>query len=189
MGYISALPGTGRPIPRFVLRGSRRRGIALAPRVSTHPHAFLSRRDNVSRDSACGPSWLLSAGAVVVIAAAVAIWMLAFGGHSNLQSESVAPEAAHASNSLVGGESASVIGHPHLVNGDSSGTHPEAFASAVLPNSPSSVLVGLGMALAVAAVAAWLAPRVVLAGRGPPSAPATALTGQDLLTRLGLSRR
>ncbi|WP_460691925.1 putative copper homeostasis (lipo)protein LpqS [Mycobacterium intracellulare] len=64
-----------------------------------------------------------------------------------------------------------------------------SFASAVLPNSPSSVLVGLGMALAVAAVAAWLAPRVVLAGRGPPSAPATALTGQDLLTRLGLSRR
>lgn len=49
------------------------------------------------------------------------------------------------------------VGPAHLVDGDSSTTHPDVLAAAVLPNSPSSALVALSGVLAVAAVAAfWL---------------------------------
>lgn len=127
--------------------------------------------------------------AVAAVVTVLVMWALAFGGHSDLRSESVGSQPAPASTSLVGGEFANIIGHPHLVDGDSSGTHPEAFASAVLPSSPSSAVAALGVVVAVVAVAALLAARVVLAGRGPPSAPAAALSGHDLLTRFCLSRR
>lgn len=135
-----------------------------------------------------GPRWR-SVAALAAIGTAVAMWVLVIGGHSHLRSESLASQAAHASNSLVRSESASVIGHPHIVNGGSWGTHPETLASAVLPNSPSSALAALGVVLAVAGVAGWLAPRVALAGRGPPGGFLVVVAGHDLLTRLGLSRR
>ncbi len=135
-------------------------------------------------------AWARSAVAVAVVAAAVVMWTLVFGGHVELRSESSAPHPAHTFvTSLGGGEYTINVDHPHLVDGDSLGAHPEAFAAAVLPNSSSTALAALGFVVAVVAVAALLAHRVVLAGRGPPRGLAPALTGQDLLTRFCLSRR
>lgn len=127
--------------------------------------------------------------AMAVGVAAVALWVLVTGGHSDLRSASAASHRAHALVTSLGSEFSVSAGHGHLVSSDSSGAHPEAFAAAVLPNSPATAVVGLGVVVAVAAAVGLCWERVMLAGRGPPVAPATALTGQDLLTRLCLSRR
>ncbi|WP_460691896.1 putative copper homeostasis (lipo)protein LpqS [Mycobacterium intracellulare] len=134
------------------------------------------------------PRWRCVA-ALAAIGTAAAMWVLVSGGHSHLRLESLASHPAHALASSLGSEFTVSAVHPHLSSGSPTGHHHEAFAIGVLPDSPAAAVAALGVVLAVAGVAVWLAPRVVLAGRGPPSAPATALTGQDLLTRLGLSRR
>jgi len=124
-----------------------------------------------------------------VVAIATVVAVLAILGHAALlRSES---PAAHLPDPVATSQSGDVsvnLDHAHLVDGWST-AHPEVLAAAVLPNPVSSAVVGLGVVVVVAAAASWLAPRVVLAGRGPPSSPATTLSGQDLLTRLGLSRR
>ncbi|WP_156751346.1 hypothetical protein [Mycobacterium sp. 1245111.1] len=48
---------------------------------------------------------------------------------------------------------------------------------------------GLDLVVVLGVAAGVWAPRVVPAGRGPPTAPRTVLAGRDLLTRLGISRR
>ncbi|WP_083212156.1 hypothetical protein [Mycobacterium intracellulare] len=126
---------------------------------------------------------------MAVITTAVAMWVLVIGGDCVPRPESLASDSSHTVTTPVGGEFTIILDHPHLVDGDSWGIHPEAFAAGVLPNSSSAALAALGVVVAVVAVTAWLAQHLVLAGRGPPRGLATALTGQDLLTRFCLSRR
>ncbi|MBI2702290.1 MAG: hypothetical protein HYX31_24755, partial [Mycobacterium sp.] len=83
----------------------------------------------------------------------------------------------------LGGEFTPDFDHPHLVVGDSSSSHPEAFAAAVLPNSPATALVALGVVVAVVAAMGLWWQQVLLAGRSPPRGLAAVLAGQDLLTR------
>ncbi|ORW07844.1 hypothetical protein AWC14_23780 [Mycobacterium kyorinense] len=77
--------------------------------------------------------------------------------------------------------------HAYLGDG-SSHACPEQFATAVLPRS-ATALATLGAVVAVVAVMGWAAPLMVSAGRGPPRAPASVVTGHDLLTRFCLARR
>lgn len=124
-----------------------------------------------------------------LIAVLAAVGMLAIAAHSDLlRPVSQTFHPAHTVVSSLGGELAINIDHPHLGNG-SSATHHEAFATVVLPNSPSTALAALGLVAASLVVAGSLASLRALTGRGPPRGPATALTGQDLLTRLCSSRR
>ncbi|WP_293003928.1 hypothetical protein [Mycobacterium sp.] len=132
---------------------------------------------------------LRPAGAVAAIATAVVMWVLVIGGHFELRSEASAPHPAHAMITALGSEYTINVDHPHLVDGDALGAHPEELAAAVLPDSSSTALAALGLVVAVVAVAALLAHRVVPAGRGPPRGLASALTGHDLLTRFSVSRR
>jgi hypothetical protein len=125
---------------------------------------------------------------MAAIATAAAMWVLVIGGHSELRSESPVSHPPHALLTSLGSEFTVNIAHPHLVN-DTSTAHHEAFATAVLPESPTTAMAALGVVVAVVAVTGWLAQRVVLAGRGPPRGLASVLTGQDLLTRFCLSRR
>jgi hypothetical protein len=126
---------------------------------------------------------------MAAIAAAVAMWMLVIGGHSELRSESVVSHPAHALVTSLGGEFSVSADHPHLSRGSSTVHHHEAFATGVLSNSSSTTLAALGVVVAVVAAADLLAKYVVLAGRGPPRGLACAVTGQGLLTRFCLSRR
>ncbi|WP_231588714.1 hypothetical protein [Mycobacterium nebraskense] len=125
----------------------------------------------------------------MVVAAAVAMWVLVFGGHSELGSQLAASHPAHALVTSLGSEFAVNVGHPHLSNGSSAAHHHEAFAIGVLPDGPATALVALGVVVAVVAAMGLWWQQVLLAGRSPPRGLAAVLAGQDLLTRLGLSRR
>ncbi|PBJ28147.1 hypothetical protein BB737_10650 [Mycobacterium avium subsp. hominissuis] len=127
--------------------------------------------------------------AVVVVAAAVAMWVLVFGGHSELRSESAASHPAHALVTSLGSEFAVNADHAHLSSGSSAAHHHEAFAIGVLPDGPAAAVAALGVVVAVVAAVGLLWQQVMLAGRGPPRGRAAVLAGQGLLTRLGLSRR
>ncbi|MBI2696103.1 hypothetical protein [Mycobacterium nebraskense] len=123
-----------------------------------------------------------------LIAVAAVAWVLAVDDQCELRGPgSPTSHPAHALVSSLRSEFSVNVDHPHLWDGSSTEC-PEAFATAVLLRS-STALVALGVVVAVVALASWLAHRGVLAGRGPPGAPATALAGQDLLTRFCLSRR
>lgn len=117
------------------------------------------------------------------------MWVLVIGGHSELRSESPAPHPAHALVSSLGSEFTINIDHPHLYNYPSSAHHHEAFATAVLPHSPTTTFAALGVVVAAVAGVGLMRQQVMLAARGPPRGLAAALTGQDLLTRFCLSRR
>jgi len=127
--------------------------------------------------------------AVAVVAAAVAMWVLAFGGHSELRSQLAASHPAHALVSSLGSEFTVNADHPHLSSGSPAAHHYEAFATGVLSYSPTATLAALGVVVAVVAGVGLWWQHVVLAGRGPPRGLPAVLAGQDLLTRLGLSRR
>ncbi|WP_245909095.1 hypothetical protein [Mycobacterium neglectum] len=83
-------------------------------------------------------------------------------------------------------ELAVVMDHPHLQR--AMATPPDTFAAAVLPRV-TTVLVALGVAVAV--VAAWLygGHAVWATGRGPPRALAAPTSGRQLLARFCISRR
>jgi len=124
-----------------------------------------------------------------LVAAVAAVGMLAIAAHSDVLgpvSHSVQP--AHAVASSLGGEFAIPVGHPHVDNGPSDAHH-EAFPAAMLTKSSLTNLVALGLVAALVIIAGSLAAGVVPVGRGPPGGPAGARTGQELLTRLCLSRR
>lgn len=149
----------------------------------------VPRRLSIADGSIVAPPPWRAVLTAATIAAAVAMWVLAIAGHSTLRSESLASHAPQASTTPLGNVFVINVDHPHLIGGGSSGSHHEAFAATVLPNSPSTALAALGLVVAVVAIAALLAQHVVLAGRGPPRGFPAALTGQDLLTRFCLSRR
>ncbi|GLV09174.1 hypothetical protein AWC17_19515 [Mycobacterium nebraskense] len=126
-----------------------------------------------------------------VVAVCLAVWGVLIGADSvimNSQALAVHPAPA-VSSASGGGQPALSVDHPHLGKGSPS-EHPEQFTTAVLPRSGAAVamLIVLGVVAAVA-VAGGLGLLGVPAGRGPPGAPAFALTGQEVLTRFCLSRR
>jgi hypothetical protein len=120
------------------------------------------------------------------LAAAVAV--VAIVGHcgSNLSG----PRASHTPHALLsslGSEFTVNAEHAHLVDGSSTACH-ESVTTAVLPRS-GTASVARGAIMAVVAITGWFARPPVVAGRGPPHALGTALTGQDLLTRFCRARR
>jgi len=119
------------------------------------------------------------------VAAAVAVAVV---GHCepNL-SELRASHTPHPSLSSLGSEFTVNAEYSHLVDGSSMACH-EAVTTAVLPRS-ATASVGHGAVMAVLAITGWQAQPALLAGRGPPAALGTALTGQDLLRRFCLARR
>ena len=134
------------------------------------------------------PRWRAAAG-LAVVAAAVAMWVFAFGGHSVLRSQVPAPHPAHALIGSLGSQFAVNVDHPHVSKGSPTVDHHEAFAVGVLPNGPAAAIAALGVVVAVAAGASPGWQQNMLAGRGPPRGLRAALTGQDLLMRFCLSRR
>ncbi|MCV7117756.1 hypothetical protein H7I93_11130 [Mycobacterium nebraskense] len=126
---------------------------------------------------------------MAVVAMALTVWVLAMLSHfGSLQPESAAPRPSPPSLTALGDGFTASIAAPQLTDDSLTACH-YAFSNAVLPKSSSTTLTTLGVVVAVVAVAGWLAPRVVAAGRGPPCGAAAFLTGQDLLTRLCLIRR
>jgi hypothetical protein len=100
------------------------------------------------------------------------------------------PRTSHTPHPLLsslGSEFTVNAEHAHLVDGSSTACH-ESVPTAVLPRS-GTASVAPGAVMAVVAIRGWLAQPAVLAGRGPPGALGTALTGQDLLRRFCLARR
>ncbi|OBJ87229.1 hypothetical protein A5640_08195 [Mycobacterium asiaticum] len=65
---------------------------------------------------------------------------------------------------------------------------PQPLATAIAPQW-ATTLVAMEIIAVVGAVATLFVDRPLLAGRGPPDGFSTACTGQELLTRLCLSRR
>jgi hypothetical protein len=120
------------------------------------------------------------------VAAAVAV--VAVVGHCepNLSQPGVS-HTPHPLLSSLGSEFTVNAEHAHLVDGSSTACH-ESVPTAVLPRS-GTASVGHGAVMAVVAITGWQAQPAVLAGRDPPGALGTALTGQDLLRRFCLARR
>lgn len=125
-----------------------------------------------------------------MIAIAATAWLLGSAAGDVERYERAAPDAAHTVLTSAAGSESAVNGDPAHLGWGSSPACPKVFATAVLPRL-APALVALGVLGALAAVAGFFAERGVQSGRGPPRGPAPVLilTGQDLLTRLCLSRR
>lgn len=142
---------------------------AEARRVAARPHPWLR----------------------LLVAAVAAVGMLAIAAHSDVLkpvSHTADPHPAHSAVSSLGGQFVIPVGHSHVDSG-SAGVHHEAFPTAMLTKSSFTVLTALGLVAAMVLAASALTGVRVPAGRGPPGRPATALSGQDRLTRFCLSRR
>ena len=127
---------------------------------------------------------LLRSGLVLV----VAVWLVTATVHCGLLS--LGWPASHPSQPLptsLGGQFAINVDHPYLVASPAPCPHVK-FVTAVVPRVVTA-LVALGVAWTVLAVTGALAQHVVPAGRDPPVALGTSLTGQDLLTRFCVARR
>jgi hypothetical protein len=120
------------------------------------------------------------------VAAAVAVVAVVGYCGPNL-SGSRASHTPHALLSSLGSEFTVNAEHAHLAYGSPTACH-ESVTTAVLPRS-GNASVARGAVMAVVAITGWLAQPPVVAGRGPPRALGTALTGQDLLTRFCRARR
>lgn len=130
-----------------------------------------------------------SLAALGIVATVVAMWVLVVGGHSELRSELSASHSAHALVSSLGGEFTVNVDHAHLSNAPSAAHHHEAFATGVLPVAPVTAVAALSVVVLAVAVVGLLWRQVMAAGRSPPRGVPAVLTGQELLTRLSLSRR
>ncbi|WP_234809826.1 hypothetical protein [Mycolicibacterium tusciae] len=123
-----------------------------------------------------------------VIALTVAFWALLIGGApASPWTETSDNHAAHVLTATTADQLAVVSDHSHLGR-DVAAKFPDTFATAVLPRA-TSVLVALGLALAV--VAAWLYGGQGILGtvRGPPDGPKTVTSGRQLLACFCISRR
>jgi hypothetical protein len=120
------------------------------------------------------------------VAAAVAV--IAVVGYCGLNLSGPRPShTPRALSSWLSSEFTVNAEHAHLVDGSPAACH-GSVTTAVLPRS-GTASVARGAVTAVVAVTGWLAQPPVVAGRGPPRALGTALTGQDLLTRFCRARR
>jgi hypothetical protein len=126
--------------------------------------------------------------ATAIAAMAVTVWILAIASHCGLlRPESVAAQSFQPAQTSLNDRFAASIGAPQLDDGSTACHY--AFANAVLPKSTSAPSTAVGVGVAVAAVVGSESQRALRCGRSPPYGPAESLTGQDLLTRLCLSRR
>ena len=127
-------------------------------------------------------------GVALFIGLAAAVAVVAVVGHCgpNL-SGPPSSHTPHALLSWLGGEFTVNAEHAHLVDRSSTACH-ESVTTAVIPRS-GTASVARGAVMAVVAITGWFAQPPVVAGRGPPRALGTALTGQDLLTRFCRARR
>ncbi|WP_253946976.1 hypothetical protein [Mycolicibacterium rhodesiae] len=121
------------------------------------------------------------------IALAVVFWALLIGGEAALPwSQGPDDHAPHALATVVSDTFAVVVDHPHVQQ--SAVLSPDTFVTAVLPRV-ATVLVALGLAVAV--VAAWMygGHGIWASMRGPPPGLAPIASGRDLLARICISRR
>lgn len=114
-------------------------------------------------------------------------WVLLIGGEAALPwSQGPDDHGPHAVAKTVADEFAAVVDHPHVQR--SVVLSPDTSVVAVLPRV-ATILMALGLAVAVAA--AWMyggyAIRAMM--RGPPPGPASVASGRDLLARICISRR
>jgi hypothetical protein len=123
---------------------------------------------------------------LIGVAAAVAVVAVVTHCEPNL-SGFRASDTPHALLSALDSELTVNAEHAHLFNGSSTACH-ESMTTAVLPRS-GTASVARGAVVTTVAIAGSLAQPAVVAGRGPPPALGTALTGQDLLTRFCRARR
>ncbi|MDA3641290.1 hypothetical protein [Mycobacterium xenopi] len=146
--------------------------------------AGLSSIARVRHPSASGrPRWR----SLIVVAAVV--WaLLAVGAHGALPEEHHGAHA-HPLLSSLDHEFVVDVGHAHLVDGSTLSHHPEQFATAVLPQRPTTALIALALVVAAVAFTGVLSYLVASPGRGPPPRLALVLTGQARLTRFCLARR
>ncbi|WP_244892460.1 hypothetical protein [Mycobacterium asiaticum] len=125
--------------------------------------------------------------ATAAVLTAFATWVLVMG-HAEARPEPRPTHPAHVLVSSLGGEFTVTADHAHVGN-PSSAAHHEAFAVAVLPNTPAPSVAALAVVVAAVAAVGFFGQQVRLSGRSPPRGLAAVLTGQDLLTRFCLSRR
>jgi amino acid transporter len=126
---------------------------------------------------------LLSVVALIVTFSVVAIaaeWGLPW-------SDTPTAHPPHALAAAPGSEFAVFADHEHIRDG-STPTAPDTFTAAVLPRL-TPVLVALALIAAVVVLAGSCGRAILAAGRGPPRALATVLTGQQILARFCISRR
>lgn len=162
--------------------GIQRQGKSSSVRgVRSYPSHNAGAKDLCRR-----PRWRFI-GAVAAVVAAVGMWVLV-QGHAVVRSDAHVSHPAHALASSPGGKSTINSDHAHLGR-PSSGGHHEAFAVAVLPNSPAPLVAAAAVAVAALAGGGVFWQPARLSGRSPPRGLAAVLTGQDLLTRLCFSRR
>ncbi len=163
---------------------------------ATRPNALPSSSRRAESDGCRPPrSQVVIVMAAFALALAMLLGVVALCGM--LRSESPRPHSHSLQPALtslgpaltsLGSELTVSVNQSYVVNGPSK-TCPRAFGDAVLPQSPATAVAALGVVAAVVAVAGWLVPHVVPAGRDPPRGPAAFLTGQELLTRFCLARR
>lgn len=125
--------------------------------------------------------------ATAAVLTAVATWVLVMG-HAEARAESPPAHPTHVLVSSLGGEFTVTADHAH-VGTPSPAAHSEAFAVAVLPNSPALSVAALAVVVSALAAVGFFGQQARLSGRSPPRGLAAVLTGQDLLTRFCLSRR
>lgn len=181
-----ATPDARYALPGRITQTQRRMGVQRQLMSASVRSGRCYPTDVVRAKDLCRrPQWLFIA-AVAAVVAAVAMWVLV-QGHAVVRSESPASHPAHVSVSSHSGKPTIDSDHAHLGH-PSSGGHHEALLAAVVPNSPAPTVAALCVMVAVAAVGVFWR-HATLAGRSPPRGLAAVVTGQDLLTRLCLSRR
>lgn len=123
-----------------------------------------------------------------IIAITAVLWLLVAGIGEQERASAAAPDAAvHTVAASLGKAVAVNADHTRADHGSLSAGL-KVFTTAVDPRWATTPA-ALGMLAVVATAAALFADRVPSPGRGPPCGFSNAQSGQDLLTRLCLSRR
>jgi len=121
------------------------------------------------------------------IALTVAVWALLIGSEAALPwSQGPDDHGPHAVATALADEFAVVVDHPHVQQ--SVVLSPDTFVTAVLPRV-ATVLVALGLAVAVAAAWMYGGHGIWATIRAPPGGLAPIVSGRDLLARFCISRR
>ncbi len=133
----------------------------------------------------------------VVVALAVAVCVVATGGYWAQSGAEVA--AAHGPHALDSGWPAGfgaavehqhpIVEHPHAQDASNLLVADSFAAAPALHRANTTALVGLGLAVAVLALATWWFYAPPAAVRGPPRVSALVLSNRAILTRLCIARR
>ncbi|WP_233213461.1 hypothetical protein [Mycobacterium hubeiense] len=122
------------------------------------------------------------------LALAVVFWVLLIGSEAALPwSDGPDDHGPHAVMTAVAGEFAVVMDHPHFQQASTT-VSPDTFAAAVVPRV-ATVLVALGLVVAVAAAWLYRGHGIWATVRGPPRGLGPVASGRQLLARFCISRR